>query len=27
VDLVVADAIKPRLRPFILAEAVHAPGL
>ena len=27
VDLVVADAIKPRLRPIILAEAVHAPGL
>lgn len=27
VDLVIADAIKPRLRPFILAEAVHAPGL
>jgi len=27
VDLVLADAIKPRLRPTILEEAVHAPGL
>jgi predicted nucleotidyltransferase len=27
VDLVISDAIKPRLRPIILAEAVHAPGL
>lgn len=27
VDLVVSDAIKPRLRPIILSEAVHAPGL
>jgi len=27
VDLVLADAVKPRLRPAILAEAVHAPGL
>ena len=27
VDLVVTDAIKPRLRPIILSEAVHAPGL
>ena len=27
VDLVIADAIKPRLRPVILGEAVHAPGL
>lgn len=27
VDLVVSDAIKPRLRPIILAEAVHVPGL
>ena len=27
VDLVLADAIKPRLRPVILEEAVHAPGL
>lgn len=27
VDLVLADAIKPRLRPIILSEAVHAPGL
>lgn len=27
VDLVVAEAIKPRLRETILAEAVHAPGL
>ncbi len=27
VDLVLADAIKPRLRPAILEEAVHAPGL
>ena len=26
VDLVIADAIKPRLRPVILGEAVHAPG-
>ena len=27
VDLVVSDAIKPRLRPIILAEAIHAQGL
>ncbi|MBI2346260.1 MAG: nucleotidyltransferase family protein [Deltaproteobacteria bacterium] len=27
VDLVLANAIKPRLRPLILGEAVHAPGL
>ncbi len=27
VDLVLEDAIKPRLREAILAEAVHAPGL
>ena len=27
VDLVLADAIKPRLRATILREAVHAPGL
>lgn len=27
VDLVLADAIKPRLRETILREAVHAPGL
>ncbi len=27
VDLVVSDAIKPRLREIILEEAVHAPGL
>ncbi len=27
VDLILTDAIKPRLRPIILAEAVHAPGL
>ena len=27
VDLVLADAIKPRLRPHILKEAIHAPGL
>jgi predicted nucleotidyltransferase len=27
IDLVVSDAIKPRLRPVILAEAVHAQGL
>ena len=27
VDLVIADAIKPRLRAAILGEAVHAPGL
>ncbi len=27
VDLVLADAIKPRLRPAILEEAVHASGL
>ena len=27
VDLVLADAIKPRLRATILEEAVHAPGL
>ncbi len=27
VDLVVAEAIKPRLREAILTEAVHAPGL
>jgi predicted nucleotidyltransferase len=26
VDLVLEDAIKPRLRPIILAEAVHVPG-
>ena len=26
VDLVIADAIKPRLRDRILSEAVHAPG-
>ncbi|MCH7688562.1 MAG: nucleotidyltransferase family protein [Planctomycetes bacterium] len=26
VDLVIADAIKPRLRESILKEAVHAPG-
>jgi hypothetical protein len=26
VDLVLADAIKPRLRPFILREAVYAAG-
>ncbi|MFN0150164.1 MAG: nucleotidyltransferase family protein [bacterium] len=26
VDLVLADSIKPRLRPIILSEAVHAPG-
>jgi len=26
IDLVLADSIKPRLRPIILAEAVHAPG-
>ena len=25
VDLVLSDAIKPRLRPIILGEAVHAP--
>jgi len=27
VDLVLADAIKPRLRAAILREAIHAPGL
>ena len=27
VDLVLADAIKPRLRTTILSEALHAPGL
>jgi predicted nucleotidyltransferase len=27
VDLVLADAVKPRLRSVILAEAVRAPGL
>ncbi len=27
VDLVLANAIKPRLRPAILEEAVYAPGL
>ena len=27
VDLVLADAMKPRLRPYILKEAVYAPGL
>jgi hypothetical protein len=27
VDLVLAEAIKPRLRAAILNEAVHAPGL
>ena len=27
VDLVVSEVIKPRLRPVILAEAVHVPGL
>jgi hypothetical protein len=27
VDLVLADAIKPRLRPAILDEAVYAQGL
>ena len=27
VDLVVSDAIKPRLRPVILGEAIHAQGL
>jgi len=27
VDLVLADAIKPRLRGTILGEALHAPGL
>jgi uncharacterized protein len=27
VDLVVSEAIKPRLRSIILSEAVHAPGL
>jgi len=27
VDLVLQDAIKPRLRATILAEALHAPGL
>ncbi|MCK4342761.1 MAG: nucleotidyltransferase family protein [Phycisphaerae bacterium] len=26
VDLVLADAIKPRLKPTILSEAVYAPG-
>ena len=27
VDLVISDAIKPRLRATILDEAIHAPGL
>jgi predicted nucleotidyltransferase len=27
VDLVIADSIKPRLRPQILGGAIHAPGL
>ena len=27
VDLVMADAIKPRLKPIILAETVYAQGL
>lgn len=27
VDLVIADAIKPRLREPILSETIHAPGL
>jgi hypothetical protein len=27
VDLVISDTIKPRLRSFILGEAIHAPGL
>jgi len=27
VDLVIADALKPRLRDAVLQEAVHAPGL
>ncbi len=27
VDLVIADAIKPRLRAIILEETIHAPGL
>ncbi len=27
VDLVLADSIKPRLRPIILKEATYAPGL
>jgi hypothetical protein len=27
VDLVLADAVKPRLRATIIEEAVHAPGL
>ena len=27
VDLVIADAIKPRLRPMIMKEVVHAAGL
>jgi predicted nucleotidyltransferase len=27
IDLVVAEAIKPRLRDTILGEALHAPGL
>ena len=27
VDLVIADALKPRLRDPVLREAVHAPGL
>lgn len=27
VDLVLADALKPRLRDAVLQEAVHAPGL
>jgi hypothetical protein len=27
VDLVLRDAIKPRLRESVLSEAVHAPGL
>lgn len=27
VDLVIADAVKPRLRPIIFEETVYAPGL
>jgi len=27
VDLVLSDTIKPRLRPVIIQEALHAPGL
>ena len=27
IDLVLADAVKPRLRPMILAEAIHASRL